>query len=147
MGAADVKIPYGTDAGIAGFATESYSGPLEIRYGENVLTTTHQPITVSADFVGRVGTVVNVSASGVMTKAVVASGASNANRILAEPVNMVSGQAMTVPFYREGHFNMGALDFDATFTTDELKRKAFEAGSSPTIFVSKPKFSNDAINI
>lgn len=146
MAAADTKIPFPAP-GIAGFATKSFSGPVEPRYGEGVHTTTHETVSVGADLELPIYSPVNVSTSGVLTQAVVASGSSNANAILGAPIKMVNGQSMSVPLIREGMFDMAALNWHSTFNTDKLKREAFQGSKSPTIFIQKKNFSNDAINI
>lgn len=73
--------------------------------------------------------------------------ASNAYGILAAPVLTGVGGATTVPVYRTGHFEMGALNWDDSFDTDAKKAAAFEGGKSPTIFVSKAAFDSANINI
>lgn len=67
--------------------------------------------------------------------------------ILAEPVVMTNGQSMPVSLYREGHWNMDALTWDASYATEASKKTAFEGSLSPNIFVSKKKFPNDAIPV
>lgn len=65
--------------------------------------------------------------------------------ILAAPVRTTGTATMVLPVYREGHWDMDALVWDASFATDEMKRRAFEGGRSPNIFISKGKFNDDAI--
>ena len=74
-------------------------------------------------------------------------GVSDAYGILAAPVLTGVGGATTVPVYRTGHFEMGALNWDASFDTDAKKAAAFEGGKSPTILVSKAAFDSANINI
>ena len=46
--AQDTTLPQGSP-GIASFATQSYGGPAEPRYGEGVPTTTDQVVAANAD--------------------------------------------------------------------------------------------------
>ena len=66
--------------------------------------------------------------------------------ILAAPIVMTNGQTMSVPFYREGHWDMDQLVFGPGWT-DEQKRRAFENSRSPNIFISKKKYNNDQIAV
>lgn len=67
--------------------------------------------------------------------------------ILASPVVMTNGQSMSVPIYRGGDWDMDQLNWDATYETDESKRRAFEGSLSPNIFIQKKKFNNDQIAV
>lgn len=66
--------------------------------------------------------------------------------ILATPVVLANGQSMSVPFYREGHWDMDQLNWAAGWT-EEQKRRAFENSRSPGIFISKKKYNNDQIAV
>lgn len=66
--------------------------------------------------------------------------------ILAMPVVMTNGQAMSVSFYRAGHWKMQALNFHASYVTDDSKKRAFENSLSPMILISKAKFDRKDIN-
>lgn len=141
---ADVKIP-SNDPGIAGFATESYESAAEPRYGEGVPTTTHQTVTAVADVTFKLYSVVNINEDGEITLAEHDGTSSNATAILAAPAVFEDGDSMSLPFYREGHWAMDGLVWDASFDTDAKKAKAFEGSVSPTIFISKKLFSNTTI--
>lgn len=143
---ADKKIPL-NEPGIAGFETESWASAEEPRYGENVATTTHERVTSTVALDLPLYTPVNITPAGVITQAVVATGVSNANALLAAPLSLAANQTMSIPVYREGHWSMTALNWHASYTTDALKIAAFQGGKSPTLFVSKKLFSNDAIDI
>lgn len=67
--------------------------------------------------------------------------------ITAHPISMTSGQSMSVSFYREGHWDMDALNWHESYNTDEARKHAFEGSLSPTIFISKKKFNNDQIAV
>lgn len=67
--------------------------------------------------------------------------------ILAHPVSLLNGQSMSVSFYREGHWDMQQLHWDASYVSDQAKKTAFEGSNSPTIFISKKKFNNDQIAV
>lgn len=66
--------------------------------------------------------------------------------ILAAPIVMTNGQSMSVPFYREGHWDMDQLVWAAGWTNAQ-KRRAFENSRSPNIFISKKKYNNDQIAV
>lgn len=65
--------------------------------------------------------------------------------ITAAPIVMSNGDTMNVPLYREGHWDMDALTWDATYATDESRRTAFEGSLSPNIFISKRGYNSDGI--
>lgn len=67
--------------------------------------------------------------------------------ILAAPVVLADGDSMSVPIYRDGHWNMDALNWHASYNTDASKKVAFEGSRSPGILVSKKKFSDDTIAV
>ena len=143
---ADNIIPL-NDPGIAGFATESWQSAEEPRYGEGVPTTTHKTVTSAAAATFKLYAVVHIAANGAITMAEHDGTASDANAILAAPAAFTAGQSMSLPFYREGHWSMDGLVWDASFDTDAKKAAAFEGSTSPTIFVSKKLFTNAAIDI
>lgn len=112
-------------------------------------------VTFTAQAVGTVGNTITLAETGAnlsVSGGTLASGAnptSNAFGILATALDAAAGDALSVPVYRAGHFNMHALNFDSSFDLDAEKAKAFQyAGSpSPTIFVSKPKHLDSHVNI
>lgn len=143
---ADNHIPL-NDPGIAGFATASYDGPLEPRFGEGVPTTTDVAVKSTSGITLPLYSVVNVAADGEITLAVIASGASNAQYITAEPIVLAAAATGSMPMYRGGYWEQSALNWDATFNTDAKKKTAFQGSVSPDIFIGKKKFVNSAINI
>jgi len=143
--AVDTNIPLGKP-GVASFASETFGGPGELRYGEGVLTTTTISLTASGAAVSLgLGSVIDGNGGGILANQAGATAADRANYVLAEPIEIADGETMVVPVYREGHFNMDALTWAASYTTDAQKAPAFEGSVSPTIFVSKPKHNADAI--
>lgn len=143
----DKHVP-APEPGIAGFSRESWDSDQDPRYGEGVPTTTHETVSSPGALNLKLYSVVNISAAGVISMAEYAAGESNANAILATAGAVFgAGDSMSLPFYREGHWNMDALVWHASFDTDEKKRRAFEGSISPNIFVSKKKFPNSAIDI
>lgn len=139
---ADNKVPNNAP-GIAGFASESWSGIEEHRYGEGVLTTTHSTVKCTAARTFALYSVVHIAADGEMTLAKPTT--TRPSAILATTVAFSAGQSMTLPFYREGHFEQDGLVWDVDFDTDAEKKAAFEGSISPTIFVSKKLFKDGAI--
>lgn len=142
---AENKIPL-NDPGIAGYRTESWEGPDEPRFGEGVLTTTHETVTAGDDINLKLYSVITIQ-NGVIAMATHDGTESNAVGVLAAPIVMEEDQEMSVPIYREGHFEIDGLVWDASFNTDAKKIKAFEGSISPTIFVSRKKFKSSAIDI
>lgn len=67
--------------------------------------------------------------------------------ITTAPVVTLPGERTTIDVYREGHWDMDALVWPASFDTDAKKKAAFEGSLSPNIFVSKKKYASDAITI
>lgn len=67
--------------------------------------------------------------------------------ILASPIVMTNGQSMSVPIYVDGHWNMDALNWDATYVTDEQKQNAFEGSVNPGILISKPKYNDGGVPV
>lgn len=112
-------------------------------------------VTVTAKIAGTIGNAITLVETGTnlsVSGATLASGAnptSNAYGILATAIAAEAGDALTVPVYRSGHFNMLALNFHSSFDLDEEKIKAFQyAGSpSPSILISKPKHLDSHVNI
>lgn len=140
----DTTLPQGAP-GIALSATESYGGPIEALYGEGDVTTTSASVMSTAGVDLKLYSVVHVAANGELTLA--DETADGPTGILTAPVVLTAGQSTTVDLYRSGHWNMDALEWDATYDTDAKKKAAFEGSISPTIFVSKPKHSPDAIDV
>jgi predicted regulator of Ras-like GTPase activity (Roadblock/LC7/MglB family) len=111
--------------------------------------------TITAKAYGTIGNSITLTETGTniaATGATLASGAeptSNAFGILATAINMAAGQAMSVPVYRAGHFNVLALTFDSSFDLEEEKIKAFQysASKSPTILISRPRHQDSHIDI
>ena len=135
--------------GIAGFASESIGNAAEPRFGEGVPTTT--TVNVPASFTGVIYQVVGVDANNSLVPAVYAAdysaGGVQPAGILTTSVVTEAGQTTTVDIYREGHWDMDALVWPASFDTDAKRKVAFEGGKSPNIFVSKKKFTSDAIDV
>lgn len=88
----------------------------------------------------------NVAASG---SGVLASGSDEADvlpfGILACPVVTTGAVSLSVPIYRGGQWNIDALTWHASYTTDAQKLQAFEGSLSPAILLQKGKFNNDQI--
>lgn len=139
---ADNKVPHNAP-GIAGFASESWSGIEEPRYGEGVPTTTHQTVKSTGAAVFALYSVVHIASDGEMTLAKPTT--TRPTAILAAPAAFTAGQSMSLPFYREGHWEQDGLVWDADFDTDAEKKAAFEGSTSPTIFISKKLFKDGAI--
>lgn len=67
--------------------------------------------------------------------------------ILAAPVVIANGETMSVPIYVDGHWNMDALNWDASYQTPGSKESAFEGSVNPGILISKPKYNDAGIPV
>lgn len=131
--------------GVASFASETFGGPAEPRFGDGEASVTNLTVTASgSDIELGLYSVLN-AAGNALADWNAARDAGSANYILAEPIFIADGATMTFPVYRSGHWNMDALVWDATYDTDAKKAAAFEGSVSPTIFVSKPAHNANAI--
>lgn len=126
-------------AGIAGQYTET------LNPSRPTLLTGDTPAVFTTDEIVLTGqtlaqyTVVGFDLNGKLVPAE-ADGDPKAIGVLAYAVDTatVAGDK-TALVYRSGHFNMDVLVWDASFTTDALKKKAFEGSPSPTqIVVGRP---------
>jgi len=138
---ADNTIPH-VAPGIAGFSSESYAGPDEVRFGEGVATTTE--ITVADP--GAAGADLPVYSVVDIDGALAAQG-TPAYGITTAPIVLADGQTTTIAVYRAGNFDLDQLNWDASFATDAQKAAAFEGGASPNLFAQKKHFNSDNIAI
>lgn len=142
--AVDNKIPYG-EPGIAGFDKESWGNRQNWQYGDTpALTSKSIAVTASGADV-TIGFLDVLAADGSAAAQAGATAADKANYIAATAVVVPDGSTVQVPVYVQGHFEMEALNWDASYDTDAKKEAAFQGSLSPTIFVSKGKFDSDAI--
>lgn len=132
------------EPGVASFATETFGGPAEPRFGDGPATTTEITVTATGTAI-TLGLYSVIATDGRLSVQTGATAPERANYILAEPVSIGIGETMTIPVYRSGHWNMDALVWDVSYDTDAKKAAAFEGSVSPTIFVSKPAHNADAI--
>jgi len=132
------------EPGVASFATETFGGPAEPRFGDGPATTTEITVTASGSDLD-LGLYSVLSSVGLLADWNVTRDAGSANYILAEPIFIADGDSMTFAVYRSGHWNMDALVWDVSYDTDSKKAAAFEGSVSPTIFVSKPAHNANAI--
>ena len=141
--AVDTTLPNG-EPGVASFGSETFGNIGDVRFGDTPVTSTNITITAPAGGLDLPLYAV-IAKDGTLANQAGGTAAERANYVLAEPISMAAGDTMTVPVYRTGHFNMDALTWDASYTTDDQKATAFEGSVSPGIFVSKPKHNSDAI--
>jgi hypothetical protein len=144
---ADTILTQG-NPGIASFGSDSVISSDEPRFGDGILETTICDVTATADMDLPIYSV--VSLDGTTMALATMSGdpaASDAYGILTAPLVLADGASTQIAVYRTGKFNMNALNWDDSFSTDALKKAAFEGSLSPTIFIEKPLFDSDNINI
>ncbi|ARB05713.1 peptidase S49 [Synechococcus virus S-ESS1] len=142
--AVDNKVPYGSP-GEAGFEKESWGNRQNWQFGDTPALTTKY-ITVTATGADRVIAFLDVlNTTGGAAAQDGATPALKANYIAAAGVTIPDGSTASVPVYVQGHFDMDALGWAATYDTDAKKEAAFQGSISPTIFVSKSKHNSDAI--
>jgi hypothetical protein len=130
--------------GIASFASETFGGPAEPRFGDGEAIVTEITFTAGADIDLGVYSVLNLAGSALADYNATRD-AGCANYIAAQPIKVANGATATVAVYRSGHWNMDALVWDASYDTTAKKKAAFEGSVSPTIFVSKPDHNANAI--
>ena len=142
---ADEQIPRQDPAG-AKFATRSYRGAEETFFDLSAEVIDQDvPYTLTADTDLAYLSVVNYDEdTGAITLATAATGA---NAVLAQPLKGLTGATGRVAIHTSGHFNTRALIYDASFNTDDLKQKAFMDSGRPMLRASTPKYSSDVINI
>lgn len=140
----NTTVPFG-EPGIASFASETFGNEQEPRFGDAPATVTNVTFTPTAALTLPLYAVLNLAGSAMAVwNAVRDSGC--ANYILAAGINgAASGVPATVPVYRSGHWDMGALVFHSSYDTDAKKKAAFEGSLSPTIFIGKKKQSSNTI--
>ena len=142
--AVDTKVPMGKP-GVAEFKSETFGNMDEPRFGEGVPTTTNITVTASgADISFDLYSVLS-STGGALADYAATRDAGCANYIAAQPVSILDGETATFAVYREGHWSMDALVWDASYDTEAKKAAAFEGSVSPTIYVSKRAYNSDQI--
>lgn len=142
--AVDNKVPYG-DPGIAGFEKESWGNKQNWQYGDTPALTT-KTVSFTASGADLTITFLDVlNGAGAKADYNVTPDAGTADYIAATTITIPDGETKSVPVYVQGHFEMEALGWDASYDTDAKKEAAFQGSISPTIFVSKGNFDSDAI--
>lgn len=143
--AVDTTIPHGKP-GVAEFKEEIFGGPTEVMFGDMPVQTINVSITASgADRTLALYSVINGEGDGLLADWNAVRDAGSADMIIAEPVTILNGETAVVPVYVQGHFNMDALVWDASYDTDAKKKDAFVGGDYPMLLVSKPEHNADAI--
>lgn len=137
--AVDKTVPHG-EPGVASFNTETWGGAGEPRFGDGPAPTTTVTVTASVTPIDLPLYSV-IGADGRLHSEI----SGEPIGILAEPILIGVGETMTFPIYRGGHWNMDALNWDASYDTDAKKKAAFEGSTSPGILISKPKHADGAI--
>lgn len=136
------QIPF-KDVGMAGSQTEDFTTVVLIT-GNHPTITTAETVAASALATGDLTafTVVGRDTTGELVPATWNADPAQAIAPIGITTNTVLQGASEkgVPVYRDGGFNPDALNWDASFDTDEKKRLAFEA-SQPMIIIRKPNFA------
>lgn len=142
--AVDNKVPYG-EPGVANFAKESWGNKQNWQYSDTpALTTINIAVSASGadveiDFLDVLNTTGGPAAQAGATAAL------KANYIAATTITVPDGETKQVPVYVQGHFEMAALNWAASYDTDAKKAAAFQGSVSPTIYISKSAHDSDAI--
>lgn len=129
--------------GIADIQTGSFTGPREYRANDQHATTTSVKVGENVDL-PVLSVVYYDEANDTIGLAVHGDASKAAYGILTAPVKTGAGEATTVAVYRTGAFLMDALNWDASFDTDEKKATAFEGGKSPSLFIMKNPNKDEA---
>ncbi len=158
----EVKIGATADESAANFAAAVNAGPgagtaygsLTERHPSVSASASGAVVTVVANNAGDEGNAIATTESGTMTSwgaATLTSGDDDPDLrpygILAAPLVLANGAETFVPIIREGHWEMAALNWHASFASDASRKYAFEGSLSPTIHISKKKFANTDIPI
>lgn len=142
--AVDNKVPYGKP-GIANFESESWGNKQNWQFGDTpALVSDNIEVTASGADV-EIDFLDVLAKDGTAAAQNGATAADRANYIAATTITVPDGETKMVPVYRQGHFEMAALNWAATYDTDAKKKAAFEGSVSPSIFVSKSKLDSDSI--
>lgn len=141
----DTTIPHG-EPGVADHREEIFGGPTEAMFGDMPVQTINVDITAAgADRTLALYSVLSGEADGILADWNASRDAGSADFILATAVTIADGETATVPVYVQGHFNMDALVWDASYDTDAKKKDAFVGGDYPMLLCSKPEHDADAI--
>lgn len=130
-----------SDPGIAAFESESYAGPREPLLNGSLGEVARWHVTVGANVDLPIYSVVKYDGT---TIALAPQGDPDIYGILLSPVKTGPGETTTVELAFSGMWDMDALNWDASFITDEQKRTAFEGSKHPTIFIGKRNPQDDA---
>lgn len=142
--AVDNDIPVGSP-GLANFESATWGNIPEHLYSDTP-PVAEQTVEFTADGDDLEITFLDVlNASGGAAAQAGGTEALQANYIAAATITIPDGETKSVPVYVAGHFNMQALNWPASYTTDAHKKTAFQGSLSPTILVSKSKHTSDAI--
>ncbi len=142
--AVDNKVPYSAP-GIAGFEKQTWGNRQNWQYGDTPALTTLS-ISITSGVGGLTIAFLDVlDAAGGPALQAGATAADKANYIAATDITIPASTTVDFPVYVQGHFEMNALNWDASYTTDAMKKAAFQGSLSPTIYVSKGNYDSDAI--
>ena len=139
---ADNTVVHGAP-GIAGYDSETWGNVRELRLQDTpptavqrtTITAGGSPVTLPIFSV--------VSATGLATSA---AGVSNAIGILPCPLYIPASSSVEIDLIVAGHYDYKALNFDASFTTDALKRAAFAGRPAPVnIILDTNKYDSDGV--
>lgn len=136
------QIPH-NDVGMAGSQTEDFTTVVLIT-GNHPTITTAETVAAAALAAGDLPAF-SVVGRGANDELVLATYNADPEQAIA-PIGITTNTVLedatdtSVPVYRDGGFNPDALNWHASFDTDEKKRLAFE-GSQPMIIIRKPNFA------
>lgn len=137
------------DPAPAQFATKSYAGPVERFFdAQPEVVDIDRPYTLPADTdLPELTAVKYDEATGAITIAKWAAGASDATHLLAQPLQGLSGATGRVALHTSGHWSTRAVIYDVSFDTFDKKERAFSKSPNPMLRASTPKFDNNVIDI
>ena len=132
------QIPFG-DEHLASSQSEEFTA-IELLSGDAPRVTTPE-IVAAATIAAADLPAFSVVGRDVAGKLVLAEfGSIPAIGITTQPIKMGVADD-NVSIFRSGMFSLGALNYDASYDTDEKKRLAFEE-AQPTIFIRKIAYQN-----
>ena len=135
---ADTNFPLAGDVGLPSFASHSFAGEVPLFTGDTPVNTLPENVGQNTNLPAY--SVVMRDGSGNLVLATLA-GKAGIVGITVAPVVTGAGVATTVEVFKSGMFNPQALNWHADFTTDALKKTAFEGSAADGIQILKPRYT------
>lgn len=129
-----------TNVGIAGFQNDSVAGSVELFAGDTPAPVTDYALPGATLATAGIPAWTPVSVDPSTRAITLADGTTKPNAITVAPVPAGSPATTSVPVYKAGAFNLGALKWPAAFDTEGKKLAAFDLAACQ-IYVKKPYYA------